>query len=59
MEKVDDATLGAEDTASPHDSFDWLGGLPFEVAKPEAILRFYRSGGFELRRFVTTEAGLR
>ena len=40
-----------------YDSFDWLGGLPFEVAKPEAILRFYRSRGFELRTFVTAEGG--
>jgi hypothetical protein len=26
MEKVDNANLDAEDTASPYDSFDWLGG---------------------------------
>jgi hypothetical protein len=49
MEKVDDANLDAEDTASPYDSFD---------CGSEAILRFYRSRGFELRRFVTAEGGL-
>jgi 2-polyprenyl-6-hydroxyphenyl methylase/3-demethylubiquinone-9 3-methyltransferase len=36
-----------------YDWFDWLGGLPFEVAKPEAILRFYRDRGFALRNLVT------
>jgi hypothetical protein len=41
-----------------YDWFGWLGGLPFEVAKPQAILRFYRSRGFELRRFMTAEGGL-
>lgn len=36
-----------------HDWFDWLGGYPFEYAKPEAILDFYRARGFELQRLVT------
>lgn len=36
-----------------HDWFDWLGGYPFEVAKPEAILDFYRSRGFDLTRLRT------
>jgi 2-polyprenyl-3-methyl-5-hydroxy-6-metoxy-1,4-benzoquinol methylase len=31
-----------------HDWSDWLGGYPFEVAKPEEIFNFYRSRGFEL-----------
>lgn len=30
------------------DWFDWIGGLPFEVAKPEQILQFYRLRGYEL-----------
>jgi 2-polyprenyl-6-hydroxyphenyl methylase/3-demethylubiquinone-9 3-methyltransferase len=38
------------------DWFDWLGGLPFEVAKPEQIFRFYRERGFELLDF-TSVAG--
>lgn len=36
-----------------HDWHDWLGGYPFEVAKPEALLDFYRSRGFELVRLKT------
>lgn len=31
-----------------HDMVDWVGGYPFEVARPEAILRFYRDRGFAL-----------
>ncbi|HEX6643193.1 MAG TPA: class I SAM-dependent methyltransferase [Gemmatimonadales bacterium] len=36
-----------------HDWHDWLGGYPFEYAKPETILDFYAERGFELRRLVT------
>lgn len=36
-----------------HDWRDWLGGYPFEFAKPEAIFDFYRARGFELRRLTT------
>ena len=36
-----------------HDTLDWVGGYPFEVAKPEEILDFYRSRGFSLARLVT------
>lgn len=32
-----------------HDWIDWLGGYPFEVAKPEKIFRFYRDAGFQLK----------
>lgn len=28
-----------------HDWVDWLGGYPFEVAKPESIIRFYKKRG--------------
>lgn len=31
-----------------HDHVDWIGGYPFEVAKPEEIFRFYRDRGFML-----------
>jgi 2-polyprenyl-3-methyl-5-hydroxy-6-metoxy-1,4-benzoquinol methylase len=37
-----------------HDWIDWLGGYPFEVAKPEQILRFYRDSGFSLINLITT-----
>lgn len=36
-----------------HDWIDWLGGFPFEVAKPEAILDFFRGRGFALIRLRT------
>ena len=29
-----------------HDLVDWVGGYPFEVAKPEEIFDFYRRKGF-------------
>lgn len=35
------------------DVVDWVGGYPFEVAKPEDILDFYRERGFELLRLKT------
>jgi 2-polyprenyl-6-hydroxyphenyl methylase/3-demethylubiquinone-9 3-methyltransferase len=40
------------------DLVDWIGGDPFEVAKPEQILDFYRARGFELRRLTTCGGGL-
>jgi 2-polyprenyl-3-methyl-5-hydroxy-6-metoxy-1,4-benzoquinol methylase len=36
------------------DIVDWVGGYPFEVAKPEAILDFYRQSGFDLQRLKTS-----
>ena len=41
-----------------HDVLDWLGGLPFEVAKPEEIFKFYRQRGFVLENLVTCGGGL-
>lgn len=41
-----------------HDIVDWVGGFPFEVAKPEDIFDFYRSRGFVLQRLKTTGGGL-
>ena len=40
------------------DWFDWLGGLPFEVAKPEEIFRFYRDRGFDLEEMTTVGGAL-
>lgn len=37
-----------------HDWIDWLGGYPFEVARPEDIVDFLRSRGFVLERMKTT-----
>ena len=36
------------------DWIDWLGGYPFEVARPEEIFDFYRARGFELCKLATT-----
>ncbi|HEX6178379.1 MAG TPA: class I SAM-dependent methyltransferase, partial [Thermoanaerobaculia bacterium] len=36
-----------------YDMLDWLGGYPFEVAKPEDILDFVRPAGFELTKLTT------
>lgn len=41
-----------------HDWYDWLGGLPFEVARPEQIFDFYRERGFQLLRLRTCGGGL-
>ena len=36
-----------------HDMVDWVGGYPFEVARPESIVHFYRERGFVLHSMVT------
>jgi 2-polyprenyl-6-hydroxyphenyl methylase/3-demethylubiquinone-9 3-methyltransferase len=41
-----------------HDIVDWIGGLPFEVAKPEEIFSFYRGKGYSLERLKTCAGGL-
>jgi len=49
---------GAERGMSPwYDVVDWVGGYPFEVAKPEEIFDFYRLRGFELQRLKTCGGG--
>lgn len=37
-----------------HDWLDWLGGYPFEVARPEEIFTFFRDRGLVLERLTTT-----
>ena len=37
-----------------YDLIDWLGGYPFEVAKPEQLFRFYRDRGYLLVEMRTT-----
>jgi 2-polyprenyl-3-methyl-5-hydroxy-6-metoxy-1,4-benzoquinol methylase len=37
-----------------HDWIDWLGGYPFEVAKPEEIFEYFRKSGFILTKLKTT-----
>ena len=47
-------TYSVERGMSPwRDVVDWGGGYPFEVAKPEEILDFYRSRNFKLVKLKT------
>src|SRR5882762_967368 len=39
------------------DVVDWVGGYPFEVAKPEQVFDFYRSRGFILQGLKTCAGG--
>ncbi len=39
-----------------YDMVDWVGGYPFEVARPEEIFEFFQQRGFELK-FMKTCAG--
>ena len=36
------------------DWIDWLGGYPFEVAKPEQIFDFFKERRFKLEKLKTT-----
>jgi len=40
-----------------HDLLDWVGGYPYEVARPDEIVRFFRARGFVLDN-LKTGAGL-
>jgi 2-polyprenyl-3-methyl-5-hydroxy-6-metoxy-1,4-benzoquinol methylase len=40
-----------------HDLVDWVGGYPFEAAKPEEIFEFCREKGFLLERLKTCGGG--
>jgi len=37
-----------------YDLVDWVGGWPFEVARPEEVFRFLRDRGFSLEELVTS-----
>ena len=41
-----------------YDWVDWIGGYPFEVAKPEEIFQFYKNKGFLLEKLKTCGGGL-
>jgi 2-polyprenyl-3-methyl-5-hydroxy-6-metoxy-1,4-benzoquinol methylase len=41
-----------------HDIVDWVGGHPYEVAKPEEIFDFYRARGFNLTKMKCGGVGL-
>ena len=36
-----------------HDWIDWLGGYPFEVAKPEAVFDWFRAREFQMQKLKT------
>lgn len=40
-----------------YDLVDWVGGYPFEVAKPEEVFQFYLSRGFALEKLKTCAGG--
>jgi len=40
-----------------YDLVDWVGGYPFEVAKPEEVFDFYRAKGFTLTKLTTQGSG--
>jgi len=40
------------------DIIDWVGGYPYEVARPEEIFDFYRARGFQLTRMKCGGVGL-
>jgi 2-polyprenyl-3-methyl-5-hydroxy-6-metoxy-1,4-benzoquinol methylase len=48
----------ARGMSARHDLVDWVGGYPFEVAKPEEVFGFLRDRGFELRHLKTCAGGL-
>ncbi len=41
-----------------HDLVDWIGGYPFEVAKPEEVFVFYRNLGYQMIDLRTVGGGL-
>jgi 2-polyprenyl-6-hydroxyphenyl methylase/3-demethylubiquinone-9 3-methyltransferase len=41
-----------------HDLIDWVGGYPFEVAKPEEVFDFYQKNGFFLAKLKTCGGGI-
>lgn len=40
-----------------HDWIDWVGGYPFEAAKPEEVFDFYKTRGFTLVKMKTWGGG--
>ncbi|HEU5439178.1 MAG TPA: class I SAM-dependent methyltransferase [Ktedonobacterales bacterium] len=40
------------------DVVDWVGGFPFEVARPEQVFDFFRQRGYELRKLKTVGGGI-
>jgi len=41
-----------------YDMIDWVGGYPYEVAKPEEIFEFYKAKGYSLAKMRCGGVGL-
>lgn len=52
------AEHGVRGMSAWRDVVDWVGGYPFEVAKPEEVFHFYREEGFRLEQLQTCGGGL-
>jgi 2-polyprenyl-3-methyl-5-hydroxy-6-metoxy-1,4-benzoquinol methylase len=52
------AEHGVRGMSAWRDVVDWVGGYPFEAAKPEEIFTFYRDRHFKLRNLSTCGGGL-
>jgi 2-polyprenyl-3-methyl-5-hydroxy-6-metoxy-1,4-benzoquinol methylase len=48
----------ARGMSAKHDLIDWVGGYPFEVARPEEVFASVRRLGFELRHLKTCGGGI-
>jgi len=51
-------SAGSRGMSKYYDLVDWIGGYPFEVAKPEEIFDFYHQRCFSLERLETCRGGL-
>ena len=41
-----------------YDYLDWLGGYPFEVAKPTSVINFFNNKKFFLKKLINTNGKL-
>ena len=39
------------------DVVDWVGGYPFEAAKPEKVISFFSLRGFSIERLFSADGG--
>lgn len=49
---------GSRGMSKYYDLIDWIGGYPFEVAKPEQIFQFFKERGFQLQELRTCGGGI-